>query len=407
MKLKECADVGKKDFLTTPAVTSRRKKAEESIGLESVSRIVFQGERCVFVLVIRVYQRLICGTGSIVRPILLREYLSDFDLTGELPDYSSMDALVTIDFHNNMAINFITLATPHLGLRGNKQPVLSETPDFPPGQLKQRRRLKTSPTLRILEYHEIMEAVKNEWFNNAGAGWVASSRSHSVSLDDVRVNLEVLKHCATVLLLESILPPSVLNGQCHHNSSITTRSRSLLLQANNPENKPSRSDLKHKFILLLQWYSQGVTHHQFTRLQLVDLAGSERQKNGYVWAVILVYMALVEVPWIPYLSESRSERWSYIEEEVTNEATEEFFGMMQLLDESDDEFVYDDEGMADLYEIGMMSEDYELEIPPDLEPYEEPGTTYDGTKKEEDEEPFEALKEPDVENKRTPHEHVP
>ncbi|KAI3462046.1 hypothetical protein Pfo_018709 [Paulownia fortunei] len=60
------------------------------------------------------------------------------------------------------------------------------------------------------------------------------------SLEDVRLNLEVLKHCATVLLLESSLPPSVLNGQWHSSPSVTTRSRSLL--QSNPDSlndKPS------------------------------------------------------------------------------------------------------------------------------------------------------------------------
>nr|XP_043630885.1 protein NEN4 [Erigeron canadensis] len=47
------------------------------------------------------------------------------------------------------------------------------------------------------------------------------------SLDDVRMNLEVLKNCATVLFLESSLP-GILENQWQHNlaSNITTRSRS-------------------------------------------------------------------------------------------------------------------------------------------------------------------------------------
>ncbi|CAI9290770.1 unnamed protein product [Lactuca saligna] len=51
------------------------------------------------------------------------------------------------------------------------------------------------------------------------------------SLDDARMNLEVLKHCATVLFLESSLP-GILENQWQHNSSpsMTTRSRSDLME---------------------------------------------------------------------------------------------------------------------------------------------------------------------------------
>ncbi|CAK7334547.1 unnamed protein product [Dovyalis caffra] len=46
------------------------------------------------------------------------------------------------------------------------------------------------------------------------------------SLDDVRMNLEVLKHCATVLFLESSLP-NAMNDKWHSSSTtIVTRSRS-------------------------------------------------------------------------------------------------------------------------------------------------------------------------------------
>ncbi|GAV89203.1 RNase_T domain-containing protein [Cephalotus follicularis] len=45
------------------------------------------------------------------------------------------------------------------------------------------------------------------------------------SLDDVRMNLEILKNCATVLFLESSLP-SILSGKWQNPPTITTRSRS-------------------------------------------------------------------------------------------------------------------------------------------------------------------------------------
>lgn len=50
------------------------------------------------------------------------------------------------------------------------------------------------------------------------------------SLDDVRMNLEVLKHCATVLFLESSLP-GILSGKWQTTPSITTRSRSALVDS--------------------------------------------------------------------------------------------------------------------------------------------------------------------------------
>ncbi|KAE7998128.1 hypothetical protein FH972_002703 [Carpinus fangiana] len=66
------------------------------------------------------------------------------------------------------------------------------------------------------------------------------------SLDDVRMNLEVLKHCATVLFLESSLP-SVLQGKWQASPTIMTRSRSNIgklpcrEEISNPRKSPPTS----------------------------------------------------------------------------------------------------------------------------------------------------------------------
>ncbi|XP_059669861.1 uncharacterized protein LOC132315164 isoform X2 [Cornus florida] len=122
-------------------------------------------------------------------------------------------------------INFITLATPHLGVRGKKQPprrsldgykhvvdveycppVSSEGPHFPPEAAKAKEAAQKTPNPQnTVEYHEIMEEemirglqqlgwkkvdvsfhsafwpffahnnihVKSEWLHNAGAGVIA------------------------------------------------------------------------------------------------------------------------------------------------------------------------------------------------------------------------------------------
>ncbi|ONK62755.1 uncharacterized protein A4U43_C07F7800 [Asparagus officinalis] len=57
------------------------------------------------------------------------------------------------------------------------------------------------------------------------ASYFGLGRQKHRSLDDVRMNLEVLKHCATVLFLESSLPNILSNNRNLGNMSMITRSR--------------------------------------------------------------------------------------------------------------------------------------------------------------------------------------
>ncbi|XP_043692410.1 protein NEN4-like [Telopea speciosissima] len=66
------------------------------------------------------------------------------------------------------------------------------------------------------------------------------------SLEDVRMNLEVLKHCATVLFLESTLPAVLVNNS-QGSSTVVTRSRSngQLLHGLETSTKPPHTPLEY------------------------------------------------------------------------------------------------------------------------------------------------------------------
>ncbi|GAB2283453.1 Protein nen4 [Dionaea muscipula] len=76
------------------------------------------------------------------------------------------------------------------------------------------------------------------------ADYFGLGQQHHRSLDDARMSLEVVKHCATVLFLESS-QPSLLHGRWRDGSStITTRSRSngkILAREENSRKSPPTS----------------------------------------------------------------------------------------------------------------------------------------------------------------------
>ncbi|KAG9459895.1 hypothetical protein H6P81_004403 [Aristolochia fimbriata] len=73
------------------------------------------------------------------------------------------------------------------------------------------------------------------------AAYFGLGRQKHRSLDDVRMNLEVIKHCATVLLLESSLPELVLACRGSGFSSIVTRSKTNGTQSNEDTTRKSLS----------------------------------------------------------------------------------------------------------------------------------------------------------------------
>ncbi|XP_051115207.1 protein NEN4 [Andrographis paniculata] len=110
------------------------------------------------------------------------------------------------------------------------------------------------------------------------------------SLDDVRMNLEVLKHCATVLFLESSLPPSLYDTRWHNTSTVTTRSRSLM-QSNRDNMNFKTPDVKGKSVVKEETISRksppstSTSYHQrmvpYTRGRLGKVTESMKNVLSY------------------------------------------------------------------------------------------------------------------------------